>query len=57
MLAWISDTYRELVHHVTLFKTQSQHYNNGHYTYNDDKVMHASMSFEFFDGLFSCQKP
>ena len=38
-------------------KTQSQHYNNEHYNYNDDKDMRASMLFEFFDDLISCQNP
>ena len=36
--------------------TQSQHCNNDS-CYNDDTMMHVSVWFEFFGGLFWCQYP
>jgi hypothetical protein len=51
LIAWIRDE-RELVWHVTLWNntTPTLHFNN--HNHNDNNMMHASMWFGFFDGLF-----
>jgi hypothetical protein len=50
VLTWMCDS-RELLQHVALWETRSEHCNND-IKDNDDSVMHANTWFEFFGGLF-----
>ena len=52
MLTWMHDN-TKLVYHVTLWNTQSQHYNNEN-SDNDDNVMCASMWFDL-RWIIKCQ--